>query len=486
MHKYILTIMSLLILMCGLVHASEIWVDTDGGNDDNVGTRESPIKSPNIAVGRLGEGGGIVHINADGFAPCYESLHPGMIIYDKNNPLIIDGHNNTIFYGFDGDFDDFDPINQPVRNYHVVGVMDCHNVIFKNFETWGGVTQAFGLNDSYPDVGLHHITLDNITVRYGRDRGIFMGGSNISNIKILNSHITETAYGDVTHGIYLSGGIWSGDYPPIRHITIKNTTVSYSTGRHGIQLNGRFEHVMIENCSLFHNELAGISLMGCRFVEVKDCLIYGNHKQGIVISDYFDDHYWDPDDEASVTDWRSSHHSSGWMYIHHNTIVVGPTQWHRDGHHNNIPGGHGCIAINNAARAQIIDYEMGPYFIYNNILWTPGPVSLALGSQYKGYHGEANMLYVHNNIVWSSGSDDSPLVVVHRHMGRYSYDFLEGILGNFFINNSVHDPEFNKIPVYDFVDLTKPPYRFNWSEHISSADLFSIKCRKLGIGRRKR
>lgn len=483
MRKLLLAVLVFIFMSC-LVYPNEIWVDTDDGNNSNPGTRELPIKSPKLGVEKLGAGGGTVHINVDGFAPCYESLKPSKTIYKPSDPLIINGYNNTIFYGFDGEFQKFNPSDPPQRNYHVAGVMDCHNVIFKNFETWGGVSNAFGLDDSYPEIGLHYITLDNIIVRYGGTRGIFMGGSNISHIKILNSYVTETAYGDSYHGIYLSGGHWNGDYPPIKYITIRNTTVNYSRGRHGIQLNGRFEFVIIDNCTLFHNELAGLSLIGCRWVEVKDCLIYGNHKQGIVVYDYFDDHYWDPNDPESVKEWKRCHHSSGWMWIHHNTIVVGPTQWHKDANHNNKPGEHGCIAINNAVQKQVPDQVMGPFLVAKNALWTPGNASIVLGSQFTGYHGEADKFYMNGNMVYSDKPGNIPWVAVQGY-GSYSYPFLEEKCGDRFAGNLVEDPEFNQIPVYEFIDLTEPPYYFDWSKHRSSADLFSPKCRRLGIGKRK-
>lgn len=482
--KFMWVILIFMCLSC-FAYSNEIWVDTDSGDNGNPGTRELPLKSPNEGIKKLGGEGGTVHINADGFAPCYESVKPSKTIYSSDSPLIIDGHNNTIFYGFNGEFKKFNPADPPSRNYHTAGVMDCHYVIFKNFESWGGISSGFSLNNSYNEFGLHHITLDNITVRYGGTRGIFMGGSNISHISILNSLITETAYGDVYHGIYLSGGHWDGDYPPIQYIVIRNTTVNYSTGRHGIQLNGRFQYIIIDNCKLFHNELAGISLIGCRDVEVSNCSIYGNNKQGVVVYDYFDHKYWDLNDPEEMEEWYRCHHSSGQIFIHHNTIVVGPTQWHKDFNHNNVPGEHGCIAINNSVQVEVPDQVMGKFLVYKNILWTPGKASIVLGSQSSGYHGEADHYYMIGNVVWSDKPEHKPLVGV-QGKGSYDYDFLQKMCSDRFIGNMVVNPDFNQLPVYDFIDITQLLHDFDWSTHRSKADLFSEKCRRLHIGRMKK
>ncbi|MHC4945385.1 MAG: hypothetical protein ACYTG7_20420, partial [Planctomycetota bacterium] len=154
----------------GFAQGNEFWVDAEKGKDGNPGTKELPLKTPEIAVWLCGNEGGLVHLNGI----FYTGLTIKKTHYKKR--LIIDGHNSTMLYGFEGTFQQFDPANPPYRNWNVLKLMDCGRVLVRNLEVWGGCDFTVNINDSYPEIGVRDVVLEGLVIRYGAPRCLFMGG----------------------------------------------------------------------------------------------------------------------------------------------------------------------------------------------------------------------------------------------------------------------------------------------------------------------
>lgn len=459
------------------VYGADYWVNSEIGDDSNPGTQMEPFKTIKMALAYTGSMGGTIYTEGT----FYDGVKISMTKYPVGQPLIVDGQEKTLFYGFEGTYDPetFDPLKMPARTYGIPTIMDCHNVVFKNFTTWGGQTDALNINDSYPEVGVRNITLDNINVRYGRKRGIFMGGHNIQYINIHNCYITETVYGDVTHGIYLTGGAWTHKsiYGPIKYITVRNTKVTLSGGRHGLQLNGRFEFINIQGCEFANNQLCGISLIGCRWAFIHDNLIWGNNKQGIVI--YDDKHDWNPD-KMTERAWKAVHHSNGLIFIYQNTIFIGPHAWMHDPYHWNIPDNQPCILVNNKVNSDLFPdrYRNFKIKIYDNVLVSPWPSMIQL------WHAqEALVTLVHGNLMWTY--DEDPPITSISGYGDFTIESLQNNpkCQPWYSNNIIVDPDFAFPPKYDYINLNKPPYEFNFSKFYSYADLYSFIAKQLGKGK---
>ena len=478
MKRFIFSLFMMLALsICA--YGDSFWVNSETGNDSSPGTQLEPLKTIKQALARIGILGGTIYTEGT----FYNGLKISKTKYPAGQPLIVDGQEKTLFYGFEGPYDPetFDPLKMPNRTYGIPTIMDCHNVVFKNFTTWGGQMDALALDDSYPDIGLRHITLDNINVRYGRKRGIFMGGHNIQYINIYNCTVTETVYGDVTHGIYLTGGAWTNKsiYGPVKYIDIRNTKVTLSGGRHGLQLNGRFEFVNIEGCEFANNQLCGISLIGCRWVFIHDNLIWGNNKQGIVI--YDDKHDWYP---PSMTEeqWLAAHHANGLIFIYQNTIFIGPHAWMHDPYHWNIPDNQPCILVNNKVNSDLFPnrYHNLKISIYDNVMASPWP------SMIQFWHSqEALVTLVHGNLMWTYHKDKkSPIVSIYGY-GDFTVESLQNNpkCKPWYSNNIIADPEFAFKPEYDYINLNEPPYEFDFSNFYSYADLYSYIAKRLGKGK---
>jgi hypothetical protein len=361
----------------------------------------------------------------------------------------------------------------PPRTWGTISIMDCHNIRIQDLTVWGGIMQTVHLSDSYPEFGLHNIHLDNVEVRYGSKRGIFMGGHNISDITIENCLVHETIYGDTTHGIYLSGGHWRPEYPPIRNVKILNTKVHHSGGRHGIQLNGRFSGVEIKKCKTFFNELAGISLIGVQDCTVSESIIWGNNRQGLIIYDYFDHNYWDITDEASVAHWKGCHHPNQNITMLNNTILVGPKQWKMDEWHNNTPANKAAVLVNCNNGADFPELKPSNLYIRDNVLWSKDDVMVKYGHKF-----DAKATVMEGNMCWAG--DKIPKVYAPGDPGSWGIEYLNIHASTHFKQNMVMDPEFSQLPEYDFIDLIEAPFDFSMHSHKVGLDSAPAKEYKKG------
>ena len=430
---------------------TEIWVDSINGTNQGHGGKEDPVLSIVYALSLLSGGNDKLWVRGvfkDGLK--LSGLAP--------EGLVIDGQNDTLFFGFEGVPGNFDPLSYPARTWGSISISDCHNITLKNMEVWGGIMQSLELNDSHPEVGLKRITLDNITVRHQHQRGIFMGGHNIQDIIIKNCKVLDSVFdGPETHGIYLSGGHWRPDYG-VKDIQIMNTTVAYAFGRHGFQFNGRCIGLKVEGCTFFHNEMAGISLIGVQKALIRNNTVYGNNRQGIVIYDY--DHN---------VDCRTANRD---ITISNNTVVVGPKQWKRDAWHNNTPDTMPAVAVN----CNLGKYGKGlmpkNIVIENNLFRLPSDRVLAFS-----YEWDAKATTCRGNLIWC-GPDTMPHV--YAPTGVYDMPWLDKNAPKYYHDNVYEAPKFAKSPTYDFVDLSNGPFDFRY--HNTDANLYSSVAATLGVG----
>ena len=422
---------------------AEIWVESPGGSDKGNGTQLDPFLTISRALQQVSGDKDWIHLSG--------TFTDGIKINKMkfSDHLLIDGGGLTLLYGFEGPKEDFNPLSMPPRTWGTISIMDCHNVRLQDLTVWGGVMQTVYLSDSYPEIGLKNIHLDNIEVRYGSKWGIFMGGHNIEDITIENCLVHETAYGDTEHGIYLSGGHWRPEYPPIRNVKILNTRVHHSGGRHGIQLNGRFSGVEIDKCRTFLNELAGISLIGVQDCTVSNSLIWGNNRQGIVIYDYFDHNYYTPEE---IEHWKGCHHPNQNITIVNNTILVGPKQWKRDEWHNNTPVDKAAVLVNCNNGADFPEFRPSNLYIRDNVLWSKTDKMVAYGHNF-----DAKATVMEGNMTWAG--DQIPKAYAPE--GAWGIEYLNSHASTHFKQNMVLDPAFGQIPEYDFIDVTKAPFDFS-------------------------
>lgn len=443
---------------------TELWVDASKGNDTNNGSQDSPLQTPEAALKKISGNGDYVHLKG--------TFYNGMKI--KCNcvkPLVIDGNNETMFWGFEGPERPIDVANMPNGTWGTIGITDAHNIILKKFKVYGGSNQSIDINDSYPNIGLKNITLDGIEVKYGPSRGIFMGGNNIDGISILNCKVSQTIYGDVTHGIYLSGGHWNGTYPPVKNIKIHNTLVEYTGGRHCIQLNGRFQDVEISNNILRHGQIAGLSLIGCKDVKVFENQMYGNNRWCMVIYDYIDDDYWNIMGPEEKEKWLACHHPTRNIYVYNNTLVQAYQPFRTDKWHgNDYPYNRPPIIVNNAVSKTIPSFRMGNIVIGRNILWSKWPTMVGFS-----HNHEAVETFVKENIMYVDNSENpwmEPGVSLPYGQEFYTIPWLEENADRWYSDNIITNPEFKQNPVYDYINQEENPL-YNWDNHKSEANLYS-------------
>lgn len=434
----------------------------------------------------------VMQVLANGGEINVQGVHTSLALkhrhYTESNQLIINGHNVTTYYGFEGEFKPYDPENPPPRTGTPLAIMDCSYVTIKNMEVWGGGEVAVGLNDSYPEEGgLHHITLENITVRYAATRGVFMGGHRIRDITLKKVVIRETIYdGSPTHGIYLSGGSWEGDeeYGPITNTKIINCVSGATGGRHGLQINGCFEGVEIAWSNFFYNQLSGISLIGVKGCKIHHCRFWGNNRTAIVIYDDFDESYWDPTSPESVAAWKKVHHPNGDIQIVYNTMVVGPTQWQKDNWHNNDPVAFPALQINNSVHCTVkggeeILYPPGPITIDHNIMVAPKECMIAFSNDHDGL-----ATTVTSNIFHALNGKEPTVSVPGM---AYEIQSLEGLKVKrngedhiLYQGNRMVDPRI-AMPIYPLIDMTALDY-FDFGPMFNVGMKEMLRCGQIFMG----
>jgi hypothetical protein len=416
--------------------------------------------------------------------------------FPVTSPKILDGGGNTILYGFEEPYKPFDPANPPKRIWGGMNIMDCQNMLIKGYDIMGGIDNTLSLNDSYPeDHELAYITFEDCNISLAETRGLFVAGKRIHDITFRDCTFLDCIYsGNGTHGGYVSGGAWDPKYPPIKNIWFDRCTFAFTGGRHGLQFNGRFDGIKLTYCNFYHNQLSGLSLIGCRNVEISHCLFWGNGRSPIVIyDDPFDSSYWNPnfhspdnlyavDDQGkfSFEHWMAIHHPNGNIHISYCTLYVGPTPWIKDPYHFNDPQQFPCIMVNNAVNGkifggQIVNYPPGRLEVDHCILVTQK------SNQIVEFYNcpEALQSFFHDNIMWSTNGQPG----VQTPVGFYTIDYIQTIMKpkeGYYLRNVIKNPGIN-IPAYPLIDRSKQPY-FDWStRHEAAASVKAHANRRLDL-----
>jgi len=478
-------------LCCGLP-AQEYYVNGISGDDGAVGNSPaSAWKTAEKGMGVALNTGGVLHL---------ENLVCSKIKvkekhYTQEKPLVIDGHNSTLIYGFDGlynkeknewlDRDGWKPFNPPTsmpsRTWGGLSLQDCSWVVVKNLMVWGGNQNTIEMTSSYPEHGLHHVGLINIVQRYGQTRGLFFGGTNMHHIGIVGCTFMETMYdGGATHNCYLSGGVWDKSYPPIHDIYIIDSTFCYTRGRHGLQINGRFKNVFIHGCNFFHNQLNGFSGIGIQGLEMERCQFWGNGRGAIVCYNDFDSSYWDASNPESVNEWTDTHHPNGDWVIKNCSMLNGDKPWASDFWHNNDPSQFPVILINNSVDGMVcagypggLDFPTGKITLKDNIL--------AGYKQTISFYSvdDALQTTVDGNICWNMEEGAYITVPADIDIGYgnnvFPFKWLNENITRLYRKNLVTDPKFPQ-RTWETIDLTDDNY--NWGAHYKDAIIYKLTSKK--------
>jgi hypothetical protein len=376
---------------------ADYYVSWDRGSDQNPGTLEKPFKTPGKAVSvlkSLSDPAGKVVLIREGVYRWRDHPQNRLSLgglHGKKGALIE-------FRGYPGEsvtLDSFtrhfDPLTMPD--------MPCG---------WGGISfneSSYILVENFKVTGrnicnVEVLNADHITVRFiesyrSNKHGLFTGGS-FHHLTIEACKFYEQMYGPTSsHGVYISGGQWDPRLPPVRDVVIRYVE-SYFNGRHGIQLNGRIENIIVDHCNLHHNVLGGLSLIGTRKVSVHKNLIYKNNKQGIILFTYFDTAYWDPNDPKSLAHWKATHWTIEDVYIKNNTIFMDDIPWYDDEWINYNPTWHAGIYLVDTSG------HLPPFndiFIKKNLIFNHSKmvVNIANPEFFPGAWAEKNFLYSVND-----------------------------------------------------------------------------------------
>lgn len=380
---------------------ADYYVSWDSGDDSNPGTFNQPFKTPDRAVEILRDmpnpSGKVILLRQgvyrwrenEGNRLFLKALHgsPGAPIQIRGYPGEI-----VILDAFD---EPFDPLAQPFKmacGWGGISINESSHLLLENFYVSGRRQCNIEILNS------NWIKIRFISSRRSDKHGLFTGGS-IHHLTVECCKFFEQMYGSTSsHGVYISGGHWNPELPPVHDVWLRYLECYYN-GRHGIQLNGRIENVLVDHCNLHHNVLGGLSMIGVRNARVHHNLMYKNNKQGVILYTYFDEEYWDPNDPESVEEWKATHWTIEDVQIDHNTIFMDEIPWYIDEWTYYKPTYHAGIYMADTTGLLPPFKEI---YIYNNIIYNHSDMVVkfhnnehVLGTMsflnllYSAYHPEA-------------------------------------------------------------------------------------------------
>ena len=232
--------------------------------------------------------------------------------------------------------------SEPTRHVIVDG-LDCF---------WAGEGVA-GIEFYYT----HHLTLRNIVIE-GFARGVF-AFQDLQDILIENVICRESwDLPNGTHGFYLG----ERDYPN-SDITVRHC-LAYRNGRHGFQMNGRCQRLVLEANQFHTNLLAGISFInGVRHGTIRDNLVFNNNRQGIVLYVYSEFGHQEPNTDNLFE------HNTVWVGRHLGVGTGSPPRDYSavtfnidDGPGGSIPDPENYTMVNNVFRGNLLVSDNGATF----------------------------------------------------------------------------------------------------------------------------
>lgn len=410
----------------------------------------------------------------------YQKIKVSNHHYSEASPLIIDGQGITISY-------------QPVD------FSDCAHVVLKGVQCYGGL----GLNSSTTDYSkvLQYITIENCLFKYGK---IFSGGYSFHHITIRGCTIQEIIYKKATdtHGIYFSGGHWidGAGMPHPHDILVEGCVFRWMGGRHGMQFNGCFDHVKVLNNKFYCCNLSCLQLIGVQHFEVAyNEMLLGN--RGCMILFDYDDNWW-TGNKAYMELWCQVHHPTGFGEIHHNTFLVGPTEWCNWQNPSTVKDRPAILLNNEMAELQgvykwpdgsefLFEYKTPPIWIHHNVMASPWANMIE-------YHDVSTPWATHvtDNMVYTMQAGSVPLVTFAKDalpQGAdlaYTFQFLEQHFPGYYSGNITDvDPKFKRWPELPHASeipphngFFPPDSNYIWSMWPGKFNLFSSNAARLGKG----
>jgi len=380
--------------------------------------------------------------------------------YSEKSPLIVDGQGKTVF-GYDA------PLN----------LQDCQWVIVRNCEFHGGA----GFNNSLKDYSkcLAYIRIEGCVFKYGQ---IFAGGYTYHDIEMFRCLVDQVIYnGNVTHAIYFSGGHWEGSIgmPHPNNLFIVGCKIRWAGGRHGIQVNGCYDRVRIQN-----NVIYGCALAGFQGIGIDDFIVSGNlffaenRRSGVIVYDYWDQAYWSME---NLEEWKQCHHPNANWTICYNTFAVGPHSW-GNWWEGSKPDKRPAIHINNEVNGQI-DYPPGKIWIFNNILASPWAPMIQFDDL-----ASACQTTIARNLMWTYDATQVPMITANSDVPVEPHwldiPSLEKYFPQLYWGNVVADPKF-KIwpPEYPDASQIPPPPNYDWGQNPMKFNFYSPIGARRGFGR---
>lgn len=457
----------------------KIYMNPQKGANGNPGTPEAPVKDFQEALKALPQGGTIY---IEGVLTTYESkIRIKNCHYSEVIPLVIDGQGKT------------DSAQQ-------LSVQDSSHVVIKNMKCYGGAE----LNNTIKskDLCLSHVTFERIKFKYGR---IFAGGYTYNNITIKNCIIEEHIYsGKETHGIYFSGGHWEGSIglPCPHDINIIGNTIRFCGGRHGIQVNGCFEQVRVKGNRIYCSNFTGFQGIGIKGCEVAHNEILIGQRGCLNIYDYWDGHYFDPNDPNVYEIWQQCHHPNQQWWIHHNTFLVGPHEWCWWQAGPTYVKGRPAILFNNELHGTkfyypdigkeiVVQYPPASHLIENNLIVSPWPNMIEFHEPYSCW-----VTTVMDNMFFTYEKDSVPIACFNSDVPIdpkvYTIEWLQENTQLYQDNILDIDPQFRFFPEFPHatqipgMNYQMPPNAsYDWSCWPGKFDLSSKPAEERGKGRPK-
>lgn len=420
---------------------ADFYVSWKDGSDSNPGTKDKPFKTPGKAVGMLksmGDPSGKVILIRGGTYRHRDNPENRLFLKDLSGkpgaPIEIRGYPSEKVV-LDAFTQDFDPLtmNSVPCGWGGISLNHCSHIHLENFTVQGRCQCNVEVMDS------NHITVRFIDAWRSNKHGLFTGGS-FHHLTVEACRFYDHMYGSTaSHGLYVSGGHWDPNLPPVRNVVIRYVEC-FHNGRHGIQFNGRIENVLVENCNLHHNVLGGLSLIGVRKAVVQENLMHKNNKQGIILYTYFDTSYWDPNDPDSVKHWLATHWAIQEVLIKNNTIFMDDIPWYDDEWINYNPQWHAGILITDSSGL------LPPFkniYIERNLIYNHSKMMINIenAEHFPGVYGVSNYFF-------SEFQPEAVACLVYLPLG----DLQKNFPANWSKNLWGWDPHFEKLTPTLFID----------------------------------
>lgn len=371
----------------------DYYVCKTGGDDSFPGTYVKPFKTPDRAIKALkslGDASGKKVLIRGGVYRIRDNSKNKLIISNLNGsqrkPLEIRGYpgEEVILDSFSSPFNPVIKSRVPA-GFGGVSFKGCSHIILENIKVCGRARCNFEIIDS------NHITVRFCEGFQSDTHGLLTDGT-FHHLTIEACKFYEQIYGSMAgSGIYISGGQWTPEKPPVQDLVIRHVECFFNK-ENGIKIIGRSERVLIEHCSLHHNDLSGLVLDGAREVEVSNNLIYKNNTQALVLQTNIDKAFWNVNDSDSMERWKYTHWAIQDVQIKNNTIYMDKDPWYIGKWSVNTPSEYAAVCVEDDSG------RLPPFtnirFLKNIIYTHSGKIfQIKNPEHFAGLKGSGNLLF---------------------------------------------------------------------------------------------